>query len=88
MDDTAIDERTRTIITNAFRTEDEPMIAACQAYMDGREFFSLQPLYLETDYAGTRCRRAIEKRIVDEKRVAGAVEPHFEAANRPGMTDI
>ena len=73
MDDCAIDERTRTIITNAFRTEDEPMMAACQDYMDGREFFSLQPLYLETDYAGTRCRRAIEKRIVSEKQATTAI---------------
>jgi vanillate O-demethylase monooxygenase subunit len=80
LDDTAIDERTRTIITNAFRTEDEPMIAACQDYMDGREFFSLQPLYLETDYAGTRCRRAIEKRIAGEERGIGVVDPQLESA--------
>ena len=79
-DDTAIDERTRTIITNAFRTEDEPMIAACQNYMDGAEFFSLQPLYLETDYAGTRCRRAIEKRIESEARRAAVREPEHVGA--------
>lgn len=81
MDDTAIDDRTRSIITNAFRMEDEPMIAACQDYMDGREFFSLQPLYLETDFAGARCRRAIEKRIGVEKLGVSAVEPTL--ASRP-----
>jgi phenylpropionate dioxygenase-like ring-hydroxylating dioxygenase large terminal subunit len=63
-----------------FRTEDEPMIAACQNYMDGREFFSLQPLYLETDFAGTRCRRVIEKRIANENQSVSAVEPQLETA--------
>lgn len=70
IDDDAIDERTRSIINNAFRTEDEPMIAACQEYMDGQEFFSLQPLYLETDFAGTRCRRTIERKIAGEAAAA------------------
>lgn len=35
--------------------------------MGGAEFFSLQPLYLETDYAGTRCRRMLEQRIIAEQ---------------------
>lgn len=67
MDDTAVDDRTHAIITNAFRNEDEPMMHACQDYMDGQEFFSLQPLYLETDFAGTRCRRTLERLIVAEQ---------------------
>lgn len=66
IDDMGADERARTILTNAFVNEDEPMIRACQDYMDGVEFFSLQPLYLETDYAGTRCRRILQKRIAAE----------------------
>ncbi|MEG3125958.1 aromatic ring-hydroxylating dioxygenase subunit alpha [Sphingomonas sp. GB1N7] len=68
IDDTDADGRARNILTNAFVNEDEPMIRACEDYMDGNEFFSLQPLYLETDYAGTRCRRMIEKRISIETR--------------------
>lgn len=66
MDDHAIDEQTKAILTNAFLTEDEPMMAACQDHMEGREFFSLKPLYLQTDFAGTRCRRIVERLIADE----------------------
>lgn len=66
MDDTDIDERTRSIISHAFRTEDEPIMKACQTYMDDQEFFSLQPLYLQTDFAGTRCRRQLERIIAAE----------------------
>lgn len=66
-DDKAIDEQTKAIITNAFVNEDEPMIQACQDYMEGHEFFSLRPLYLETDFAGTRCRRMLEKIIAAEQ---------------------
>ena len=66
IEDGSIDERTRAIISNAFLTEDEPMIAACQEYMGGQEFFPLQPVYLPTDYAATRCRRNLERRIAAE----------------------
>ena len=66
-DDEAIDEHTRAIISKAFQTEDEPMIAACQEYMEGQEFFSLKPLFLATDRAGTRCRRIMERLIAEEQ---------------------
>lgn len=72
IDDTGADDRARTILNNAFVNEDEPMIRACQDYMGGAEFFSLQPLYLETDFAGTRCRRILEQRIAAER---GAEDP-------------
>lgn len=67
IDDPAIDALTRAIITNAFRNEDEPMMQACQDYMAGQDFFALQPLYLETDFAGTRCRRTLERMIAAEQ---------------------
>lgn len=66
-DDRDTDERTRSVISNAFLTEDEPMIAACQANMEGREFFSLRPIYLATDKAGTTCRRILERLIAREQ---------------------
>lgn len=66
VDDRSIDEQTKAIITNAFTTEDEPMMFACQNYMEGKEFFSLKPLYLQTDFAGTRCRRIVERLIAAE----------------------
>ena len=69
MDDVSIDDRTRAILTNAFLTEDEPMMQACQENMGGAEFFSLGPIYLETDFAGTRCRRTMERLIAEEAQV-------------------
>ncbi|EQB30736.1 aromatic ring-hydroxylating dioxygenase subunit alpha [Sphingobium ummariense] len=71
MDDRSIDEQTVAIITNAFTTEDEPMMAACQDYMGGKAFFSLKPLYLATDFAGTRCRRIVEGLIAAENGEGG-----------------
>lgn len=65
--DPQVDAATRTMLSNAFLNEDEPMMRACQEYMDGQEFFSLKPLYLDTDAAGTRCRRIME-RIVEEEQ--------------------
>ena len=66
MDNKEINEATKKIITNAFLNEDEPMIAACQEYMEQAEFFSLKPLFLKTDLAGTRCRRIIQRFINEE----------------------
>ena len=64
--DRAIDEGTKAVITRAFETEDEPMMAACEAYQGGRDFFSLTSVFLATDRAGTRCRRIMERLIAEE----------------------
>lgn len=66
--DEAINAAVKKVITHAFVEEDEPMMVACQAYMEGKEFFSLKPLYLATDSAGTRCRRELEKQIAEEQK--------------------
>ena len=68
--DEEINATVKKVISHAFIKEDEPMIAACQAYMDGKEFFSLKPLYLATDYAGTRCRREMERLIAEEQKAS------------------
>lgn len=65
-DNAEIDAQLAAIVTRAFLDEDEPMIADCQAYMNGHEFFALKPLYLQTDFAGTRCRRILERLIAAE----------------------
>jgi vanillate O-demethylase monooxygenase subunit len=65
-DNQSIDEGTRAILSKAFLTEDEPMIAACQSYQAGREFFSLTSVFLPTDRAGTRCRRIMERLIAGQ----------------------
>jgi vanillate O-demethylase monooxygenase subunit len=73
-DDAAVDERTRAILSHAFLAEDEPMIAACQAYQAGRDFFSLTSIFLPTDRASLRCRRIMEKLVADEH--ARGCSPH------------
>ena len=65
-DDAEVDRKTRELIEYSFTQEDEPMIRQVQEMMNGEDFFSLKPLYLETDEAGTRCRRIIERRIREE----------------------
>lgn len=74
--DPEVDAATRNIIQNAFMNEDEPMIRACQDYMVGQDFFALKPLYLDTDAAGTRCRRIME-RIIEEERAGGTLAEPF-----------
>ncbi len=89
MDDVSIDDRTRAILSNAFLTEDEPMMQACQENMGGAEFFSLRPIYLETDFAGTRCRRTMERLIAEEEAQMAChpSAPGFRGAGRdqPGL---
>ena len=70
--DEKINTKIKEIITYAFVNEDEPIMTACQDYMDGQEFFSLRPLYLATDNAGTRCRRTMERLIAEEQTADGS----------------
>lgn len=51
----------------AFVDEDEPMIEACEELMDGRDFFRLKPLILETDRSGILARRTLAKLIKAER---------------------
>lgn len=46
-------------IFQAFETEDEPMIAAVQKRMAGREFWSMKPLLLSGDSAAVQARRVM-----------------------------
>jgi vanillate O-demethylase monooxygenase subunit len=66
IEDEETDALVRAAISNAFGTEDEPMIAAVQDYMDGADFFALQPLYLQSDFAGARVRRMLEQAVARE----------------------
>lgn len=47
--------------TKAFATEDEPMIAAVQRRMAGRDFWEMKPLLLPQDAAAVQARRIIQK---------------------------
>lgn len=70
-----VDAGIKAIVNKAFLVEDEPMISAVQDYMAGREFFALQPLYLETDASGARARRMLEKAIRDEQNALRGLAP-------------
>ncbi|MCG2842623.1 aromatic ring-hydroxylating dioxygenase subunit alpha [Sandaracinobacter sp. RS1-74] len=54
------------IAEHAFRKEDEPMIAAVQARMAGRDFWEMQPLILKTDQAGILVRRTLDRLRAEE----------------------
>jgi hypothetical protein len=68
IDGHAIDEQTPARISDAFTTEDEPIMTACRDSTGGRAFVSLKPLNLRTAFAGTRRRRVVEKRIAAGSR--------------------
>lgn len=68
IDGHAIDEQTAASISDAFTTKDEPIMTAYRDSIGGREFVSLKPPYLRTGFAGTRCRRMVEKRIAAGSR--------------------
>jgi vanillate O-demethylase monooxygenase subunit len=54
------------MVAHAFHTEDEPMIAAVQARMAGRELMEMQPAMLSVDEGAVRARRIIEELIRTE----------------------
>ena len=66
-DNEAIDAGIKKIVNYAFLAEDEPMMISCQDYMAGRDFFDLDPLYLETDAAAARARRLLADAIAAEQ---------------------
>ena len=67
-------EAIEAAVTQAFSTEDEPMITAVQNRMAGRDFWSMKPMMLPQDSAAVQARR-----VVDElKAREGAL--HLQAA--------
>jgi vanillate O-demethylase monooxygenase subunit len=48
-------------VEQAFGTEDEPMIAAVQERMRGRDLWSMKPVLLSTDGGAVRVRRLLEQ---------------------------
>lgn len=50
-----------------FESEDLPMLEAQQRMMDGREFWSLQPVLLSSDAAAVRARRVMDQLVKAEQ---------------------
>ena len=63
-------QRVRAAFDAAFRTEDGPMIAACQERMESLDLVSLNPILLSTDAAATRARRVLQAKIEAERTAA------------------
>lgn len=59
LDNDAVTAGIEAAVIQAFTTEDEPMIAAVQARMEGREFWSMKPLLLSSDSAAVQARRVM-----------------------------
>jgi len=70
VDDEAMTELVWQITDNAFRNEDEPMIALVQDRMAGRDFDDLKPVFLTTDRAGGRARQILAQLIEAERAMA------------------
>lgn len=73
VEDQAADDHLKRIIDNAFRTEDGPMLEACQANMRGRDFEALRPLFLETDLAPGHARSVLARLLAEQAREADKI---------------
>lgn len=71
-DDAALSEKIRIGIDAAFRLEDDPMIAACQARMGTTDLASLKPIFLKTDAAAGLARRTLAALIAKEQAETSA----------------
>ncbi|WP_109807163.1 aromatic ring-hydroxylating dioxygenase subunit alpha [Sphingosinithalassobacter portus] len=78
VDDDAITQLVWQITDNAFRNEDEPMIAMVQERMAGQDFDDLKPIFLTTDRAAGRARQILKK-LIDEERSSAASEPEAKS---------
>jgi vanillate O-demethylase monooxygenase subunit len=68
--DAALSEKIRVGIDTTFRTEDGPVIAACQQRMGTTDLMSLKPLLLKSDAAAVSARRVLEQLIAQEQATA------------------
>lgn len=69
VDDEAMTELVWQITDNAFRNQDEPMIAMVCERMAGGDFEDLNPIFLPTDRAAGRARQIL-KQLIDAERSA------------------
>jgi phenylpropionate dioxygenase-like ring-hydroxylating dioxygenase large terminal subunit len=61
------DEAHREALIQAFEREDAPMLQACEASMEGKEFWSMRPAILPYDGAAVRARHILRRLIRDEQ---------------------
>jgi phenylpropionate dioxygenase-like ring-hydroxylating dioxygenase large terminal subunit len=67
LEDEAITQAIEAAVVQAFSAEDEPMIAAVQARMAGRDFWEMGPIMLSGDSAAVQARRIMAERLRAEQ---------------------
>src|SRR5262249_34723728 len=72
LEDSGLTAAIEQLVSQAFHSEDEPMIAAVQANMAGQELLDLHPAMLSVDNAAIRARRILAELIGKE---AGQTSP-------------
>jgi vanillate O-demethylase monooxygenase subunit len=60
----------RDLMTQAFDTEDKPVIEAAYANLNGEDFWAQKPVFLGVDAGGARARRLLEMMIARETHAA------------------
>jgi phenylpropionate dioxygenase-like ring-hydroxylating dioxygenase large terminal subunit len=70
VDDAQFNSMIGELITNAFRTEDKPMLEKQQASMGTPDLFSLKPVLLNIDAGAVRARRIL-RRLIELEAQAG-----------------
>lgn len=63
------------LVEYAFRNEDEPMLAAVQARMAGRDFWEMKPLLLPSDKAAVLARRTLDRLAAIERGEQSGARP-------------
>ncbi len=66
-EDDALTKGIEQMVAQAFRAEDEPMIAAVQAHMGDRELLDLHPAMLSVDNGAIRARRILDELLHKEQ---------------------
>lgn len=67
----------RNFLTQAFETEDKPMMGAVQQAMEGAGFWDLHPALLSVDTAAVLARRLVRKQVRSEAAAVAEAEPAF-----------
>lgn len=67
IEDNAMTEVIEKAVTEAFHTEDEPMIADVSARMEGRDLLDMQPVFLQKDGASNHVRGVLNRLYQSEQ---------------------
>lgn len=72
LDDVALNEEIQQVRAYIFSQEDEPMVAAQQARIEGGDFWAMKPILLAIDQAAFLVRRRMDSAIAAERKDAVA----------------